>query len=351
MQLTKRANAIKVSVTGLMVLAETFIIFPAYVKDGTDPFGMLLLLAASLAVLFTVINYKTNGRASIYYAIIPLALVILSMLDGVLFPAMGRAMFRFCLFLFWGAYALKVQRNKPSLRSTIFDSYCLYIIVFAPPLIFFSDEIFKPIIIAPLVAILPLCWISKADNWRPRLMASSVALVIGIYFSYGSYTAYLKGKTFSAKTENPEDERYRLLVQDAKGNKLTLHELRGKVVILDLWFSGCAICFDEFPKFQALSDQYKNRKDVFVASLNLPLPNESLGKPFKLVNGYNFNKLVALDNIESDKWRVQAFPALLIFDKDGTLRYQGANNMEINALLNNVPKMIQSLAGREAPRR
>jgi peroxiredoxin len=46
------------------------------------------------------------------------------------------------------------------------------------------------------------------------------------------------------------------------GKKVSLSELRGKVVVLNLWFINCPNCLAEIKELNQLVAQYKNNKDV-----------------------------------------------------------------------------------------
>ena len=53
-----------------------------------------------------------------------------------------------------------------------------------------------------------------------------------------------------------------LAYADAKGGRLSLSELRGKVVVLHLWGSWCGPCRREMPDLQKLYEGLKGRKDI-----------------------------------------------------------------------------------------
>src|SRR5215213_2223246 len=54
-------------------------------------------------------------------------------------------------------------------------------------------------------------------------------------------------------------------VTSLDGKKFELASLRGKVVVLNFWFTGCPPCLSEIPKLNRLVDEFKEKDVVFIA--------------------------------------------------------------------------------------
>lgn len=53
---------------------------------------------------------------------------------------------------------------------------------------------------------------------------------------------------------------------DMKGNAISLSDLKGKIVVLNLWGTGCVPCIAEMPELNKLVNEFKNQPDVvFIA--------------------------------------------------------------------------------------
>ena len=55
---------------------------------------------------------------------------------------------------------------------------------------------------------------------------------------------------------------------DAKGKKHTFAELKGKVIVVDVWATWCGSCLEKMPRFAALKEKYAKSKDVVFVLLS-----------------------------------------------------------------------------------
>src|ERR1044071_5010721 len=81
-----------------------------------------------------------------------------------------------------------------------------------------------------------------------------------------------------------------------EGEKFDLSALRGKVVVLNFWFTGCVPCVAEFKQLNRLVDKYKDKGVVFIAPT---VDNEATLRPFLKKHRFkyhvvpNANRLIA----------------------------------------------------------
>ena len=71
-------------------------------------------------------------------------------------------------------------------------------------------------------------------------------------------------KTTNAPTAAPQPTFSAL---NMAGQNVDIATLRGKVVVLNLWFINCPNCIEEITLLNQLVDQYKDNKDVVFVSL------------------------------------------------------------------------------------
>jgi len=107
-----------------------------------------------------------------------------------------------------------------------------------------------------------------------------------------------------------------------KGHRVSLSDMRGKVVFIDFWASWCPPCKKEFPELNKMTHEYKNSQFVTLAvSEDKRRTNvkDFLSKYFDMPA----NLIVLLDS-KSDairKYSVGAMPTSFIIDANGVIRY------------------------------
>lgn len=113
---------------------------------------------------------------------------------------------------------------------------------------------------------------------------------------------------------------------DLEGNKVSLAELKGKVVILDFWATWCGPCKKSFPAMQKALDKYKadpNVRFLFIDTWErIPEPKKAV-QAFITENKYTFSVLLDDKNTKVvDKFGIVGIPTKFIIDGKGNIRYK-----------------------------
>lgn len=95
-------------------------------------------------------------------------------------------------------------------------------------------------------------------------------------------------------------------------------DLRGKIVVVNIWGTWCAPCVGELPEFQELSKKYRNDKDVVILTINND-EDANLLKNFMTAKKYDFT--VLRDEKYLDSVGINAFPTTWFIDRDGKIAY------------------------------
>jgi peroxiredoxin len=136
---------------------------------------------------------------------------------------------------------------------------------------------------------------------------------------------------------------------DASGKRLDFKDVRGRVVVLNVWETWCVPCLAELPTFSKLAARYSADKDVAVVCLSQEpaervFKNEkakSSGAPLyssnerRLPNAYRTKKLPAPIGI---------IPTTFIIDRNGTIVFRGVGAADWSAP--SVIEIIDSLKQR-----
>ena len=101
---------------------------------------------------------------------------------------------------------------------------------------------------------------------------------------------------------------------------ISLHELRGKVVIIDFWYMACHPCIKALPHLQSLYEKYE-KDGLIVIGIN---PFDS-GRIEKLPEFLKFNNVqypVLISDRELPKiYNVSGYPTIYILNKKGEIVY------------------------------
>ncbi len=104
------------------------------------------------------------------------------------------------------------------------------------------------------------------------------------------------------------------------GSKVTLSELRGKIVVINLWATWCLPCRAETP---ALEKSYKQYKDSGVVILGVDLTNqdsisdvESFIQEFKLT----YPILLDRDGSVGYLYQIKGIPSTFFINREGIIR-------------------------------
>ena len=152
-------------------------------------------------------------------------------------------------------------------------------------------------------------------GFRVKVQLATGILILLLLLEY----FFIYPNAFSYLTMERDPQKYKLgqsILVDNKGDEVTAEQLKGKVILFDIWHSACLPCINQFPEIQELYDQYKNDPQVRIVSLNFPLEREKGVRQTKLTQQYSFEKIYFKDIAEYEKLSIQAVPFILIVDQD-----------------------------------
>ena len=105
-------------------------------------------------------------------------------------------------------------------------------------------------------------------------------------------------------------------LKDLNGERVTLADLRGKVVVLDFWATWCPPCRHELPSINKLAGDFKEKNVVF-----LGINDEGSGtvKGFNKKYNYTFTTLEDAGGKVHRAYLATAIPNVFVIGKDGTI--------------------------------
>lgn len=108
-------------------------------------------------------------------------------------------------------------------------------------------------------------------------------------------------------------------LETVDGQRLTLSDLRGRVVAINFWATWCAPCRLEMPDLEARAEQFPDR--LAVLGVNFAETAEEV-EAFRQEVGIEFPLLLDPKADVQRLYRVLGYPTTFFVDEEGTIRYQ-----------------------------
>jgi len=122
-----------------------------------------------------------------------------------------------------------------------------------------------------------------------------------------SFDAALKGKPL------PD-----FVFKDILGNTYTPEDIKGKVVVINLWFTSCAPCIKEIPELNELVKEYENNDAVLFLALALDEKGPRLDT-FLETHVFNYNIVPGAQDYVVKKLQASSFPTHIVLDKNSNV--------------------------------
>jgi cytochrome c biogenesis protein CcmG/thiol:disulfide interchange protein DsbE len=147
-----------------------------------------------------------------------------------------------------------------------------------------------------------------------------VLLVLGAGWTYFS-----RIPSNSVKTGEQSAPRAGFLAPDftldlLNGGQVTLSELRGKVVLVNLWASWCLPCRAEMPAMQKAYEKYKDQGVVILGVNTTFQDGEKNTAEFVQDHDLTFPIALDRDGSVSQRFAMRAVPTSFFIDRDGVIR-------------------------------
>lgn len=137
----------------------------------------------------------------------------------------------------------------------------------------------------------------------------------------GIVLLFATAAALNAQTVKPDAPAFNVTSLD--GKQFDLASLRGKVVVIEFWFTGCPPCLEEIPKLNSLVDEFKNKDVVFIAPT---WDKEPILRTFLKEHPFKYNvipnaKDLVLEACRDGEGNVMV-PVHMVIDREGKIEFK-----------------------------
>jgi thiol-disulfide isomerase/thioredoxin len=129
-----------------------------------------------------------------------------------------------------------------------------------------------------------------------------------------------------------------LALEDLAGNKVSLGDYRGSVVMVTLWATWCPPCKEEMPTLEAFYKKHKG--DGFVLIAIDQEETHDVVAPFVEQNGLTFPIWLDLAYLAERKFNASGLPSSYVLDREGRVRLMWVGAISEEKLDEFVPNVI-----------
>lgn len=145
----------------------------------------------------------------------------------------------------------------------------------------------------------------------------------GLIFIWVAALLVTFGQSGCVAQKQDDDSRNNKMAADFKlkttdGKDISLKDLKGKVIILDIWDTWCPPCRMEIPHFIDLYSKY-NQKGVVILGVAIGREGGDAVKSFIRKNKINYLGAFASDKFLEDYGPITGIPTTFVIDRKGKI--------------------------------
>ena len=163
-----------------------------------------------------------------------------------------------------------------------------------------------------------------------------------VLFFVLSFAAFAAGATAQTnqKPKPTEKPLPNLVLKTINGEKWSLEENRGRVVLINFWATWCEPCRTETPMLVKLSDEFESR-GLKIVGIALDTGGTNLIKKF--VAEYKVDYPILLPVPGSALSRIDPVPTTLLIDSEGRLAKKYVGELTEKILREDIAKLTERL--------
>lgn len=128
-----------------------------------------------------------------------------------------------------------------------------------------------------------------------------------------------------------------LNLTDLNGNIYTLEDLKGKVIVLNFWFTKCAPCIKEIPDLNKMLQKHGTENVAYFA---ITFDEKEIVEEFIKKKQIDFT-IIPEDTKTIEQFSIGFYPTNIIIDKEGKVKY--VNEFFMKDMIEDMNKLIEKL--------
>lgn len=110
------------------------------------------------------------------------------------------------------------------------------------------------------------------------------------------------------------------VLPDLQGQVVRLSQLKGKIVMLNVWTTWCPPCRKEMPTMETLYQRLKS-SDFVMLAVSQDVDGKSTVLPYLQEGGFTFPVVLDVNGEVGKKYGVTGYPETFIIDRQGNIVY------------------------------
>jgi cytochrome c biogenesis protein CcmG/thiol:disulfide interchange protein DsbE len=159
--------------------------------------------------------------------------------------------------------------------------------------------------------------INRRSQWRSIMAVTFAAGLVWIWLSAVPSSA-TTGDLISSPREGFLAPDFTL--EGIDGETFTLSDLRGSVLVVNLWASWCPPCRAEMPALQQVYEKYRDRGLEILAVNTTYQDREAEARAFVGELGLSFPILLECTGEMARGYQLRAMPSTFFIDREGVIR-------------------------------
>lgn len=190
----------------------------------------------------------------------------------------------------------------------------------------------------------------KDKKMDKRTFYGMLSTILCLVLLIGTIIAVNVSDTVNYGNEIGDSCPIRTLDDVRSDNSYSISDFKGKVIVINFWYTDCTPCVRELPSFNKLKNTYSDDIEVFVIH---DAPSYKEARTVKFIEDHNWedwNVLFLSDNYLKDKdlnttyyaelGGKQTFPMTVIVDQDGKITFIRQGELPEETLFGEVEKLL-----------